>query len=320
MEKDTASRQHILVTGASGFIGRALCLFLREKGWRLRAAVRSAGAGVQGADETVRIGGIDGRTDWAEALSGVDAVVHLAARVHVMRDTSEDPLGAFRRINVKGTEHLAREALRAGVKRFVFISSIKVNGEGRERPYTELDPPAPEDAYGISKKEAEDLLRHIARETGLEVVILRLPLVYGPGVKANFKSLIKIVRMGLPLPFKGVSNKRSFVYVGNVVDAIKACLIHPLAAGETFFLSDGEDVSTPELLRLIARAMNKKIFLFALGMKALKVVGKMTGMSQEIDRLTGSLTVDARKIRKILGWAPPFTLQQGIAKTVLEKQ
>jgi len=207
-------------------------------------------------------------------------------------------------------------AAKAGVKRFIFISSVKVNGEGSQVSYTENDTPAPQDAYGVSKREAEDLLVRIAVETGLQVVILRCPLVYGPGVKANFKNLIKLANSGLPLPFKGINNRRSFLYIGNLVDAINTCITHPLAVGETFLVSDGQDVSTPDLIKMIVSAMNKKAVLFSLHPNILKVLCKIAGKSEELEKLTGSLLVDSSKIRNLLGWRPPFTLEEGIRETV----
>lgn len=306
----------ILVTGANGFIGRNLCASLKEKGFIVRGALRNNVRDIPGVDEYVRVGDINESTDWQQALAGVDAVIHLAARVHIINDPVADPIKAFRKVNVLGTERLARMVAKAGVKRFIFISSVKVNGEGALRPYTETDAPEPQDAYGISKREAEDALACIAGETGLKAVILRLPLVYGRGVKANFKNLIKITGAGLPLPFKGIRNRRSFLYLGNLVDAIITCISHPLAAGETFLASDGQDVSTPDLIKMIATAMYKKPVLFSLHPGILKALCKIVGKTEEIEKLTGSLLVDNSKIRNLLGWKPPFTLEEGIKETV----
>mgnify|MGYP001566702180 CR=1 FL=1 len=314
MEIDKCEK--VLVTGASGFIGCSLCAFLKEKGYFIRGAVRNNVRDVSGVDEYIQVGDINKRTDWQQALTGVDTVVHLAARVHVMNDPVADPLKAFCKVNVLGTERLARMAANAGVKRFIFISSVKVNGEGALRPYTEKDIPAPQDSYGISKREAEDALACVTAETGLEVVILRLPLVYGPGVKANFKNLIKIAGAGLPLPFKGINNQRSFLYIGNLVDAITTCITHPLAAGETFMVSDGQDISTPELIKMIATAMKKKAVLFSLHSGILKALCKIVGKTEELEKLTGSLLVDSSKIRDLLGWKPPWTLEEGIREMV----
>lgn len=307
---------NIFITGANGFIGRNLCISLKEKDCCVRAGVRSYIRDIIGVDEYIEVSDIGPETDWSQALTEVDIIIHLAARVHIMHEAAADSLESFRRINVLGTEHLARMAAKAGVKRFIFISSVKVNGEGALQPYTENDTPAPEDAYGISKREAEDALARIAAETGLQTVILRLPLVYGPGVKANFKNLIKIVGTGLPLPFKGVNNRRSFIYLGNLVDAISACIAHPKAAGETFMISDGQDISTPDLIKMIASAMNKKPILFSLHPDILNVLCKITGKAKEIEKLTGNLLVDSSKIRNLLGWKPSFTLEEGIRETV----
>lgn len=332
------SKKYVLVTGANGFIGRSLCAALKEKSYFVRVAVRNNARDVFGTDECIQVGDINELTDWQLALAGVDAVIHLAARVHVVNDSAANPIEAFRKVNVLGTECLARLAAKAGVKRFIFISSVKVNGEGSrdcfvglhpprndgcgfamtEKAYTEKDVPAPQDAYAVSKLEAENVLKKIANETGLQVVILRLPLVYGRGVKVNFKNLIKIASFGLPLPFKGVSNRRSFLYLGNLVDTIITCISHPLAAGETFLVSDGQDVSTPDLIKMIACAMNKKTVLFSLHPGILKVLCRIIGKTEELDKLTGSLLVDSSKIRDLLGWKPPFTLEEGIRETVKE--
>jgi len=306
----------VLVTGANGFIGRNLCAFLKEKGYIVRGAVRSNVRDVSLADEYIQVGDINESTDWQQALAGVDTVIHLAARVHIMNDLAVDPVEAFRKVNVFGTERLARMAAKAGVKRFIFISSVKVNGEGALRPYTEKDIPEPRDAYGVSKREAENSLACIAGETGLQTVILRLPLVYGPGVKANFKNLIKLASSGLPLPFKGINNRRSFLYLGNLMNAIITCISHPLAAGETFLVSDGQDVSTTDLIKMIAYAMNKNPLLFSLHPSILKALCKIVGKTEELEKLTGSLLVDSSKIRNLLGWKPPFTMEEGIKGTV----
>jgi len=306
----------ILITGANGFIGCYLCAFLKGKGYFVRAAVRNNVRDASGADEYIQVGDIDESTDWQQALAGVDAVIHLAARVHIMHETAIYPIESFRKVNVQGTEYLARMAAKAGVKRFIFISSVKVNGEGASRSYTEKDIPGPQDVYGVSKREAEDSLACIAAEMGFETVILRLPLVYGLGVKANFKNLIKLASFGLPLPFKGINNRRSFLYCGNLVDAISTCIAHPLAAGETFLVSDGQDVATPDLIKMIACAMNKKVILFSLHPGIVKALCKIVGKAEELEKLTGSLVVDSSKIRNLLGWKPPFTMEEGIRETV----
>lgn len=302
----------ILVTGANGFVGRALCSHLHTFGHSVVPAVRRA-SGIAGE---VIVGDVEGASDWVPALSGCDAVVHLAARVHVMNDTARNPLGLYRTTNTEATLELARQAAQSGVKRFVFISTIKVNGEARNRPYLETDAPAPEDAYAISKWEAEQGLRQIGRETGLQVVILRPPLVYGPGVKANFLRLVQIIQRGWPLPLGAIHNRRSLLYLGNFVDAIQVCIEHPDAAGQTFLLDDGEPVSTPELIRALARAMGRPARLLAVPVGVLELAGALLGKRAAVARLTGSLYVDSSLIRSRLGWTPPFTMAAGLAATV----
>jgi len=308
----------ILVTGANGFIGQFLCRAFLTKGDRVRGAFRSEEKYVRISSEMecCSVGDIGPQTDWRPALNGIDIVVHLAGRAHILDNRIDHSLAAFRNVNVLGTERLVRAAAEGGIKKFIFISSVKVNGEGSPLPYTEKDAFNPQDDYAISKREAEDVVARIAAETGLKTVILRLPLVYGPGVKANFKNLIKIVDAGLPLPLKGINNKRSFIYLENLVGAIMTCAQHPKASGEIFLVSDGRDISTPDLIRMIAVAKNKKPRLFFVPPAFLKVLAKVTGKEGAFLRLTGSLVVDSSKIRKILGWKPPFTFEEGMKKTV----
>ena len=306
----------MLVTGANGFVGRALCAAAVAGNFIVRGATRSGddlGDGV----ENVMVGGMDGETHWSNALQGVDIVIHLAARVHVMRDDAADPLAEFRRINTDGTEHLARSAAASGVKRLVYVSSIKVNGEATPAGlrYSERDAPAPQDAYGISKWEAEQALQRVAQQTGLEVVIVRPPLVYGVGVKGNFAQLMRVVARGIPLPFAALRNQRDLLYVGNLVDALLVCATHPAAVGQTYLLSDGEPVSTPELLRRLAQALGVRPRVFSFPPVLLRLAGKSVGKSAQIERLFGSLQVDSRKIREELNWRPPYRLQQGLLKT-----
>ncbi len=307
-----------LITGAAGFVGRALCESLAAKGLTVRAAVRRPAAGIPHVDTSEQFvtGDITGKTDWRSALAGCDAVVHLAGRVHVMRDRAVDALSLYRAVNKDGTLNLARQAVDAGVKRFIFASTIKVNGEGQEAPYRESDRPMPQDAYAVSKWEAEQGLRDLAERTGLELVVLRFPLVYGPGVGANFLRMIRMVDRGLPLPFGRVQNRRSLVYVKNLSDAIAACLTHLGAAGKTFLVSDGEDVSTPELIRRLARALGRSDPLVAVPVKWLRWAGMLAGRRKEVDRLLGSLIVDSSAVRQDLGWSPPFSMGVGLAETV----
>lgn len=309
--------KRILVTGANGFIGKALCGKLVSDGWLVNGAVRSGKAAQIAAGVTaVEIDGVHTDTDWEKALRAVDTVVHLAARVHVMKNETDDPLIACRKINVEGTENLARQAAAAGVRRFVFLSTVKVNGEESWGPFAETDTPAPVDSYGISKMEAERKLHQIAAETKMAVVILRAPLVYGPGVKANFLKLLQTVDRGTPLPFAGVKNQRSLIYIENLVDAIAACIRHPNASGQTYLVSDGDDVSTPELIRMLSASLHKPPRVFTVPGLCLYIAGRLAGKGPTMDRLIGSLTVDTSKIRAELGWTPPFTLAKGIEETV----
>jgi len=306
----------VLVTGASGFVGLTMCKEMLHRGYQVRAAVRSPGQWPEGL-EVADVGDIDGATDWTNALRGVDVVIHLAARVHVMKDASADPLGEFLEVNLRGSENLAQQAARAGVKRLVYVSSVKVNGERTTGTYafTESDPPDPQDPYGVSKWQAEQALQCIARETGLEVVIVRPPLVYGPGVKGNFISLLSVIDKGVPLPLAGARNLRSLIYVGNLVDALIACATHPAAAGQTYMVSDGGDVSTAMLVEKIARALGRsnRSYYFPPGL--IRAAATVLGRAEQIDRLFGSLRVSDEKIRSELGWVPPYSMEQGLLAT-----
>lgn len=308
----------VLVTGASGFVGRVVCSALARAGDEAVAAVRNDAAydAIADVSSLAPVGEIGPATDWLRALQGCEAVVHLAARAHVMRDEAADPLAFYRAINTAGTLNLARQAAAAGVRRFIFVSSIKVLGEERHAPYTEADAPAPRDAYARSKWEAEQGLWQIARETGLEVVVLRPPLIYGPGVKANFLRLMRWVQRGLPLPFGRVANRRSLLYVGNCADVIVRCLHHPNAAGQTFLVCDGEAVSTRVLIEAIARAMGRPARLLPLPPRLLRRLARALGKQAEAGRLLGSLALDCGKLRQALDWQPPFSFEQGIAATV----
>jgi nucleoside-diphosphate-sugar epimerase len=326
----------ILITGATGFVGKALSAQAVLQGFAVRTALRKPGE-VQGNFEVSVVGEINGVTDWTRALHGVDVVIHLAARVHVMHENADQPLEEFRRVNVAGTEHLARSAVAGGVKRLVFVSSIKVNGEStfpvsskaiqippsppfakwgiKKSVFSEMDEADTQDPYGISKWEAEQALHRVASETGLEVVIMRPPLMYGAGVKGNFAQMLKVLAKGIPLPLASVSNLRSLVYIGNFVDALLQCATHPAAAGQTYLVSDGEDVATPELLRKLGIALGHPARLFPCPPVLLRLAGRLMGKSDQIERLLGSLQVDSSKIRRELGWQPPFSLQQGLQAT-----
>ncbi len=266
----------------------------------------------------VKVGNQSSTTDWSNALHGVDVVVHCAARVHVMQDGASDPLAAYRRVNVEGTLNLARQAAARGVRRFIFVSSIKVNGEATQpgHPFKADGAPAPLDLYGVSKLEAEQVLRALEAETGMEVVIVRPPLVYGPGVKANFASMMRWVERGVPLPLGAIHNARSMVALDNLVDLLMVCIKHPSAAGQTFLVSDGEDVSTTELLRRTAQARGKKPLLVPVPAAVLELGAALLGKRAVAQRLCGSLQVDIEKTRNLLNWAPPLTLDQGLRKAV----
>lgn len=310
----------ILVTGATGFVGQALVGRLVSEPWsnRVIATVRKKNVSWPEGVRSVQVGDLLPATDWREALHGVDAVVHCAARVHVMQDDSTDPLSAYREVNVGGTLNLARQAAQVGVRRFVFVSSIKVNGESTLPgcPFSANDESEPLDPYGVSKLEAEQGLWKIAVQTGIEVVIVRPPLVYGPGAKANFASMMRWVSRGVPLPLGCIKNARSMVALDNLVDLLVTCLKHPAAAGQTFLVSDGDDVSTTELLRRTARAMGKRALLLPVPASWLEMVAALLGKRAMAQRLCGSLQVNIDKTRSILGWEPPLTLDQGLKKAV----
>ena len=302
----------ILVTGASGFVGRALCAELRRRGVAALGAVRN-----DAASGEVAIGALGPGNDWNAALAGREAVIHLAARVHVMDEHDTDPLLAYREVNVDATINLARQAARAGVKRFVFVSSVKVNGEATAgTPFCAADVPQPRDPYGQSKLEAELALRALEKETGLEVVIVRPPLVYGPGVKANFLNLMKLVRRGLPLPLASVRNRRSMVALDNLVDLLIVCARDGRAAGGTFMVSDGNDVGIAELIGMLAAAMDRPARLIPVPAGVLGGVARLLGKAAMADRLLGSLQVDITETRARLGWEPVVAPRTAINDTV----
>ena len=304
----------VLITGADGFIGRAAVIALMESGISVRGSSRTSGE-----TNNVAVGDIGPDTNWLPALEDVDTVVHTAARVHVMNDSPNDAVSELRKVNVEGTLNLARQATAANVKRFIFISSIKVNGESTEhgKPFTADDQPNPVDPYGLSKLEAEIGLRQLAKESGLEVVIIRPPLVYGPGVKANFQSMMHWINRGVPLPLGSTNNKRSFVALGNLVDLIVTCIDHPAAANQTFLVADGEDLSTTELLRRMAGVLGKPSRLIVFPVSLLTFVASLLGLKAAAQRLCGSLQIDISKTRKLLGWEPPVSVDEGLRSTVV---
>ena len=310
------SASRILVTGATGFVGRALLRRLVADGRRVRAATRGTPAALAAQAEAVAVGDIGPDTDWRAALAGIDAIVHLAARAHVLRESSADLHARYHAVNTLGALRLAEAAAAAGVRRFVFLSSARVHG-GRSTgaPFTESSPLVAEDPYGRSKVDAERGLASLASGTQLEPVILRPPLVYGPEASGNFARLVALVARGVPLPLGAVRNRRSLVYVENLVDAIVRSLDHPSAAGETFMVSDGEDVSTPELIRRIARALGRPARLVPVPPALLRLGGALAGRSDDVARLLDDLVIDRSKIRAFLGWSPVFTLDEGLAQT-----
>lgn len=308
----------VLVTGASGFVGRGLCAELRRRNISVRGAVRRAPD-----NNDVMVGDISPGTDWTAALQDCSAVVHLAARVHVMTREA-NPLSSYRLVNVEATEHLARTAAAQGVKRFVFVSSIKVNGESTWTvPFRSTDEPAPIDPYGVSKLEAEQRLAQVAQDTGLEVVVVRPPLIYGPGVKANFLQLIRLVQRGWPLPFGNVRNARSMVAMDNLVDLLMTCVVHPAAPGQTFLVSDNDDLSLTELIHHVAAGLGHTPRLFSVPPGLMWSAARAVGKGAVAARLLGSLQVDIQRTRELLGWEPVVTPSMGVRACVsdfLEKQ
>jgi len=316
----------VCITGASGFVGQALCLALVKLNRPVRGVARTLTSKLMASGvEYMAIDNLDSDTNWTSALAGVDFVIHCAARAHVMKETETDSLTAYRSVNVNGSKRLAEQAAAAGVRRLVYVSSIKAKVEsidGLLRPFVtykhegELDALAPDDHYGASKREAEQALWAVAAKTGLELVVVRPSLVYGPGVKGNLASLIKLVRSGVPLPFGAVHNQRSMIGLDNLVDLLIRCVDHPKIAGQTLLVSDGEDVSTPELLRLMATAMGRSLHLFPVPVPLLWLAGCSFGKRAEIERLVGSLQIDSRYTRELLEWTPTVSLAEGIRRMV----
>lgn len=303
----------ILLTGSTGFVGSALLTALQKfPGCRVVSAVRSAASA---SDDVVVVGDIDGATDYSSALNGVDVVVHAAARAHIMHDVEASPLVEYRRVNVDGTLNLARQAAAAGVRRFIFISSIGVNGNQNSHAFTSDDVPNPVEPYAISKLEAELGLRRLSTEFDMGVVIIRPPLVYGPKAPGNFARLINIVTKGVPLPFGAIHNRRSLVALDNLVDLIVTCINHPAAANQTFLVSDGEDLSTTELLRRMGVALGKPARLLPVPSRLLEMGATMLGKQALVQRLCGSLQVDISKTRELLNWTPPVSVDEALRKT-----
>jgi nucleoside-diphosphate-sugar epimerase len=300
------SALRMLVTGANGFVGKASCSALREQGHLVWEAVREG----EGGANRIAVGEINRVTDWSEALEGMDVVIHLAGRAHIIQDRAK-ALSDYRRVNLEGTENLARQAAHHQVRRMVFVSSVKVNGEQTHgRAFTEDDPPKPEDPYGITKWEAEQALAEVVADTGLEVSILRPPLVHGPGVKGNLLRLLDAIRQGRTFPLGSVHNQRSLLGLGNLCSALNLAAVHPKTG--TYLLADNETISSPELVRLLAGYMNRKVSMFAVPVPLMELAAKFINRQAEFQRLTGSLEVSSDRIHKELGWVPAKSLHEGL--------
>lgn len=307
----------VLITGSTGFVGAALVKQLASlMTCQVRALVRSKGVVFADSVNPVYVGS-DYLTSGNVPLTGVDVLIHCAARVHVMSDASSDPLSEYRKINVDGTLNLAKQAAQSGVKRFIFISSIKVNGEETQvgTPFTAEDIPAPSDPYGVSKMEAEQQLMSLGKEIGMEIVVIRPVLVYGPGVKANFRSMMNWLNKGWPLPLGAIRNQRSFVALENLIDLIITCIEHPGAANQVFLASDGYDMSTTQLLKQLGEALGRPARLIPVPVSILVRAASLLGRRSAAQRLCGSLQVDIRKSRELLGWSPPSTVENALRKT-----
>lgn len=305
------------ITGANGFVGSALFRELASgNAVQVTGSVRRLASSHAGL---FRINTMDALTDWSRFLDGQQVIIHVAARAHVQKDDSVDPWTEYRKVNVEGTINLAHQAARAGVKRFIFISSIGVNGNITDRPFTENDPPCPAELYARSKWEAEQGLWQVQQQTGMEIVIIRPPLIYGPGAPGNFGSLVRWVRKGVPLPLGAVHNSRSFVALDNLIDLIITCIDHPAAANQVFLASDGEDLSTTALLRAVARAMGKNEQLVPVPAWILMLGAASLGKRPVARRLLGSLQVDISKARNLLGWEPPVSVKEGLKRCFVER-
>ena len=313
--------KRIAITGANGFIGKPLADFLERNGYCVTRIIRREESfSVNSPKNPVVICDLTKDTNWNSTLEGMDTLIHLAARVHVMRDTLDDPLTEFRQVNTNTTLNLAHQAAKAGISRFIYLSSIKVNGEETNlgHPFSENDQPAPQDAYAISKLEAEQGLYEIAKTHELDVVIIRPPLVYGPGVKGNFLRMMQWVILGAPLPFHSIQNKRSLLGLDNLLDFIGTCIEHSAAANEVFLVSDGVDLSTPGLLHCVGDALGKPVRLFSVPQKLLEISLQIMQKRNLSQRLLGSLQINLNKANKMLGWIPPYHIEEGLKKTAQE--
>jgi len=314
------NKQRVMVTGGSGFVGSAVVKRLMEQSDRYDVVAVGRSGTFTETDGFRFVSGLElNKADgWVAALQGVDVVVHCAARAHVMNDRSVDPLAEFRHVNVDGALGLARQAFEAGVRRFLFVSSVKVHGEhtNNRAPFREVDELSPQDAYAISKLEAECKLRDYCSEVGMELVVIRPPLVYGPGVKGNFQSLLRLCNLPVPLPFGSMKNKRSLVYVGNLADFIVQCVASPKTRDEEFLVSDDEALSLSELLAEIRRAEKRSPLSVSVPVLFFRVVGTLLGKTEAVDRLTGALVIDSSKARTVLNWSPPYSVREGLQATV----
>lgn len=306
----------VLVTGANGFIGQYLCTVLKEIGMEVVAVFHSRRPDQENEHiNAVFEKTIDGTTNWTEELVGVDVVIHLAARAHVTNERGADDLAKYRKINVEGTRCLAQHASRSGVRRFLFLSSIKVNGERTfDEPFSASQPPNPEDSYGITKMEAEDVLKEVESVDRMEVVIIRPPLVYGPGVKGNLLALVNLVKRGVPLPFGALNNRRDLISIYNLCDLIRVCILHPAAPGNTFLVSDNEAISTRELIRYIARGLGRNARLFFIPIWVLRFVAGIFGKTGKLEKLSGNLQIDISSTQRLLDWSPPFKVAESFQK------
>jgi len=314
--------ERVLVTGADGFVGRYVCRKLIESGYSLRAGVRTVESipdlqrAVPGLSDSSLLGDLGANPELKGPLAGVSAVLHLAARVHVMKESSGDPLQEFRRVNVEGTRFLARAAADAGVRRFIFVSTIKVNGDSTaDEPFNVDMPPNPQDAYAISKWEAEEALRSVAAESGIEVVIVRPPLVYGPGVRGNFLRLMRLVDRALPLPWPKEENRRSMIGAENLADFLVRCVDHPKATGHSFLVKDSEVVSTRELITRLARLLGRPVRLVPVPESLIRLAARLTMKKEAAGRVLGSLVIDSDRAQQLLNWIPPVTFDEGLAAT-----
>ena len=313
-----SKQRSVFISGATGFIGSTLIKRLLQENVRIYAAVLDSEDSGHLPTEVKRVTvqPLSESCDYSASLHNVNIVIHLAARVHIMQKIATDSLQEFRKVNLYGTKRLAIQAAEAGVERLVFMSTIGVNGNSSgKKAFNESDDPNPHIPYSVSKLEAEICLRELSAKTGMEVVIVRAPLVYGPGIHGNFLFLLRCIAKGIPLPLASIHNRKSFLYVDNLADALVCCATHLQAAGQTYLVSDGEDVSTSKLIRQLAINLDRPARLFPFPQSLMRLVGKLIGKSTVVDRLLGSLVVDSRNIRRELGWQPPFTMEEGLAET-----